>query len=364
MTQLPDDETKKILLIEHNSRHIQFIAATLMSEGYNLSFAMDGGSGLQQIKDEEFDLIMINGEIPKLHAFDILMQMQMIAHNCDTPVIFLLNAVSTKAIEDLYDAGAVDYISVPFVAQEVITRVKTHLHHNILDGESIKQIDDAVRETMENDVSNRFEEIFEEHRERGVSQQEIIFSLCSLMEKRSKEKAAHVRRIADVSYLLALLVGFNDEEATLVKMAAPMHDIGNLAVPDAILSKPEDLTMDEFEQVEKHTQYGYEMLKDSSEPILKIAAIISQQHHEKYNGSGYPLGLKADKIHIFARIIALADVFDTLSEDRVYGKAWSNEDVEKYISDERGNHFDPTLVDLFLRHKERFFTLREHKHLF
>ncbi len=357
-------ETKKILLIEHSSKNIQFIAATLMSEGYELAFAMDGGRGLQQIKDNQFDLIMINDEIPKLHAVDIVMEMQMIAHNCDTPVIFLLNSVSTERIEDLYDAGAVDYISVPFVTQEVITRVNTHLNHKVCDKTTIKELDIAVNNSLDTDVSKRFEKIFEEHRQTDVSQQEIIFTLCSTMEKRSQEKSAHVRRIADVSYLLALLLGFNDEEATLLKMAAPMHDIGNLAVPDRVLSKPDELTMEEFEMVEHHTHFGYDMLKSSNDPILKIAAIVSQQHHEKYSGAGYPQGLKADEIHIFARIVALADVFDTLSDDRVYGKAWSNEDIERYVEKERGNHFDPTLVDLFLRHKDRFFSLREHDGLF
>ena len=357
-------EQQSVLLIEDHPKNIQFIAATLMAEGYKLSFAMDGGKGLQQIKDEKFDLIMINSEVPEFSALDIMVELQLIRHNCDTPVVFLLNEVTTKGIEDLYDAGAVDYISLPFVAQEVITRVKTHLSMKPLDKQEMKAIDISIHESIDNNISNRFEEIIEEHRKHDLSQQEIIFTLCSLMEKRSHEKSVHVRRIADASYLLALLMGFNDEDANLLKMAAPLHDIGNLAVPDRILSKPDELTMEEFEMVEKHTQFGFDMLKSSDDPILKLAAIISQQHHEKYNGSGYPKGLKADDIHIFARIVALADVFDTLSEDRVYGKAWEDDEIERYIEKERGNHFDPTLVDLFLRHKDRFFELRSKQKLF
>lgn len=359
------EQQKSVLLIEDHSKNIQFIAATLMAEGYKLSFAMDGGKGLQQIKDHTYDLIMINADIPEFSALDILVEMQLIQHNCDTPVIFLLNEVTTKGIEELYDAGAVDYISVPFVAQEVITRVKTHMGSDkTFDKQTMKAIDLNIHEQIDNDISNRFEEMFAEHQKRDVSQQEIIFTLCSLMEKRSHEKMVHVRRIADVSYLLALLLGFNDDEASLIKMAAPLHDIGNLAVPDRVLSKPDELTMEEFEMVEKHTQFGFDMLKSSDEPILKMAAIISQQHHEKYNGSGYPQGFKADEIHIFARIVALADVFDTLSEDRVYGKAWEDDEIERYIEKEKGNHFDPTLVDIFLRHKERFFDLRSKGNLF
>jgi len=355
---------KTILLIEHNARNIQFIAATLMPEGYTLSFAMNGGDGLQQIKDQKFDLIMINVDIPTVSAFDILVEMQLIADNCDTPVIFLLDSIKTEVIESLYDAGAVDYISMPFITQEVLTRVHTHLKSRVLDSSTINHLDQQINAKMDQQIKGRFDQIFEQNHQMDISQQEIIFTLCSLTEMRSQEKAAHVRRVAEVSYLLALLYGFNDEEASLLKMAAPMHDIGNLAISDVILCKPDELTMDEFETVEKHTQFGHDMLKTSQDPILKIAAIVALQHHEKYNGSGYPQGLKSDNIHIFARIVALADVFDTLSDDRVYGKAWSDEDIERYIEKERGNHFDPTLVDHFFRHKERFFALRAKNKLF
>ena len=364
MSETKENVEKTILLVEHNARNIQVIAATLMPEGYTLSFAMNGGDGLQQIKDQKFDLIMINSEIPVVGAFDILVEMQMLADNCDTPVIFLLDSIQAEIIEKLYDSGAVDYISMPFVPQEVITRVKTHLKSKILEESALTHIDQQMTEKVDLQIKGRFDQIFEQNQQIGLSQQEIIITLCSLMEKRSQEKAAHVRRVAEVSYLLAILIGFNDEEASLLKMAAPMHDIGNLAISDTILSKPEELSMEEFEMVEKHTQHGHDMLKGCSDPILKIAAIVALQHHEKYNGAGYPQGLKADNIHIFARIVALADVFDTLSDDRVYGKAWSDEDIERYIDKERGNHFDPTLVDLFFRHKERFFALRAKNSLF
>lgn len=364
MSETIENSEITILLIEHNAKNIQTIAATLMPEAYTLSFAMNGGDGLQQIKEKKVDLIMINADIPVVGAFDILVEMQMLTHNCDTPVIFLLDTIETEIIENLYDAGAVDYISMPFVSQEVITRVKTHLKRQILNEKGPIQVNQEFSEKVDLQIKGRFDQIFEQNQQIGVSQQEIIFTLCSLTEKRSQEKSAHVRRVAEVSYLLAVLVGFNDEEASLLKMAAPMHDIGNLAISDTILSKPDELSMEEFEMVEKHTQYGHDMLKSSNDPILKIAAIVALQHHEKYNGSGYPQGLKADDIHIFSRIVSLADVFDTLSDDRVYGKAWSDEDIERYIDKERGNHFDPTLVDLFFRHKDRFFALRAKNKLF
>ncbi len=361
---MKERDEKNVLLIENNAKNIQFVAASLMPEGYTLSFAMNGEDGLTQIKEQHFDMILIDVDIPKVTAFEVVKELQTIQQNCDTPVIFLINEVSTQIIEELFAAGVVDYVSKPFVEQELLVRVKTHLHRDVHSEIFSYNIQNRMSEKVDTQIKHRFDEMIEQNKIVSSSQQEIIFTLCSLTEKRSNEKEIHVRRVADVSYLLALLVGFNDEEANLLKMASPMHDIGNLAIPDAILDKPDKLSMQEFEQVEQHTKLGYDMLKHSSDPILKVAATIALQHHEKYNGSGYPSGLKGDEIHIFARIVALADVFDTLSDDRVYGKAWTDEDIERYIEGERGQHFDPTLVDLFFKHKERFFALRSKNTLF
>lgn len=358
------NSSKTILLVENDPKNIQAIASVLMPEGYNLSFAMNGDDALDQIKSAAFDLIMIDSQIPKSSAFDVVVQMQLIPLNCDTPVIFLLESVSREMIENIFDAGVVDYIVKPFIEQEMLTRVKTHVGRQLLSDSAPSRIESKVSEKMDKNFDKKMDRLLEKNQKVTHSQEEIILTLCSLIEKRSDEKEAHVRRVADVSYLLALLIGFNDEEATVLKMAAPMHDIGNLAIPDKILSKPDKLSMEEFEKVEQHTRYGYEMLKNSNDPILKVASMLCLQHHEKYNGSGYPEGLKSDNIHIFSRIVALADVFDTLSDDRVYGKAWSDTDIERYIQGEKGQHFDPTLVDLFFKYKDRFFALRSKAKLF
>ncbi len=355
---------KTILLIERDPKNIQRVASVLMPEGYSLSFAMNGTDGIEQLKASAFDLIIIDSDISHVGAFDVVVQMQLIQINCDTPVIFLVNSASRELIMNIFDAGVVDYIVKPFVEQEMLTRVKTHIGRQLLSDSSASRIEQKITQKIDKNLDYKMDALLAKNQKISISQQEIIFALCSLVEKRSGEKEAHVRRVADVSYLLALLIGFNDEEATTLKMAAPMHDIGNLAIPDKILSKPDKLSMEEFEKVEQHTRLGYDMLRHSSEPILKVAAMLCLQHHEKYNGSGYPEGLKGDNIHIFARIVALADVFDTLSDDRVYGKAWSNTDIERYIQGERAQHFDPTLVDLFIKHKERFFALRAKTKLF
>ncbi|MDF2670950.1 MAG: hypothetical protein K0R67_3256, partial [Paenibacillus sp.] len=147
--------------------------------------------------------------------------------------------------------------------------------------------------------------------------------------------------------LLALRYGLPEEEAELIRLASSMHDVGKVAVPDAILNKPGKLTDEEFEIVKQHSEHGYAMLNHSNRQIIKAAAIIAHQHHEKYNGQGYPNGLAGEEIHIYGRITALADVFDALGSERVYKKAWPLEDILAFFRQEQGQHFDPKLVEVF-----------------
>jgi response regulator RpfG family c-di-GMP phosphodiesterase len=179
------------------------------------------------------------------------------------------------------------------------------------------------------------------------TQKELLITLGEVVESRSRETGKHVERVAEYSKHLALHYGISEEEADLIKRASPMHDIGKVGIPDSILNKPEKLTIAEFEIIKTHTTIGYEILKLSKRKLLKAAAIIALQHHERYDGKGYPAGLKGEEIHIYGRITCLADVFDALGSDRVYKEAWSLDQILTYIKDERGKHFDPVLVDIF-----------------
>lgn len=197
------------------------------------------------------------------------------------------------------------------------------------------------------------------NREIESTQKEIIYTLGEIAETRSKETGFHVKRVAEYTKLLALKYGLPDEEAELISLASPMHDIGKVGISDAILNKPGKLTAEEYEIMKTHAQSGYDMLKHSGRPIMKTACIIALQHHEKYNGSGYPQGLKGDQIHIYGRLTALADVFDALASDRVYKKAWALTDIIVFLQEQRGEHFDPVLTDLFIKHIDEFLVIRE-----
>ena len=212
--------------------------------------------------------------------------------------------------------------------------------------DELGEISFAMR-SMSKTIENGINEIESLSDEIINTQKEIIYTMGEIAETRSKETGNHVKRVAEYSKLLALKLGIDEKTADMLKLASPMHDIGKVGIPDNILNKPGKHTFEEFEIMKTHAQMGYEMLKHSQKPILQAAAIVSREHHEKYNGKGYPKGLIGEEIHIFARITAVADVFDALGSDRVYKKAWEDEKIFELFRSERGEHFDPKIVDIF-----------------
>lgn len=197
------------------------------------------------------------------------------------------------------------------------------------------------------------------HEELEQTQQEMISRIGEIGETRSRETGYHVRRVAEYSRLLARKYGLDDDDATVLASASPMHDIGKVGIPDLILNKPGPLTSEEWDIMRTHCKIGYDLFRDSAKPLLKAASIIAHEHHEKYDGSGYPRGLAGEDIHIFGRITALADVFDALGSDRCYKKAWELEPILALLKEERGKHFDPVLVDIFFNHLNEFLAIRD-----
>ena len=202
-------------------------------------------------------------------------------------------------------------------------------------------------------------EIIALHKELEDTQREIIYKLGEVGETRSKETGKHVKRVAEYSKLLAQLIGLDEKNADLMYTASPMHDIGKIGIPDSILKKPGKLDDQEWEIMKTHSEIGFDILKESKRKILKAAAIVSYTHHEKYDGSGYPNGTVGEKIHIFGRITAIADVFDALGSKRVYKEVWDLDKILNLIKEEKGKHFDPKLVDAFLNNLDKFLEIRD-----
>jgi len=190
------------------------------------------------------------------------------------------------------------------------------------------------------------------------SQKEMIYVLTELMEANSDETGRHIRRVAEYSRLLAHYhPSITEEDAQVIFHAAPMHDIGKIAIPHEILHKPGRLTEEEFNIMKTHTTRAHDFLKISDRKFIKAAKVIAMQHHEKWDGSGYPKGLAGEDIHPYARIVALADVFDALTHKRVYKDAWSVDEAVEYIAQHKNTQFDPILVDIFLEHIDEFITI-------
>ena len=173
-----------------------------------------------------------------------------------------------------------------------------------------------------------------------------------------RDLSGHLKRVAAYAKLLALKYGMSEKEANFIKQIAPMHDIGKWAIPESILQKPSALTPEEWEIMKTHTQMGFEMLKDSKLDVLQMGALVAVQHQEKFDGTGYPKGLKGEEIHIYSRITTVADVFDALGSERSYKQAWATAEIIQYFAEGRGSHFDPALVDLLLAHLDEFIAIR------
>lgn len=203
-------------------------------------------------------------------------------------------------------------------------------------------------------LSHDITELFDLNDEIWQTQHEMLLVLAEIGETRSQEMGNHVKRVAKYAKLLAELYGLTEEEIKLIYSASPMHDIGKIGIPDNILLKPGTLEPHEYELMKSHSEIGYAILRQSNRPLLEAAAIIAHQHHEKWDGTGYPNKLQEDDIHIYGRIVAIADVFDALACNRVYKSAWTLEETIQYIQQERGKHFDPRLVDVMLDNIDSF----------
>lgn len=230
-------------------------------------------------------------------------------------------------------------------------------YHSVATVVPIKNKNAEIIEYMS--IRQDITEIINLHQEIEDTQKEIIYKIGEIGESRSKETGHHVKRVAGYSKLLALKLGLSLKEAEILEFASPMHDIGKIAIPDAILNKPAILNNEEFEVMRTHAKLGFEMLNNSERTILKASAIIAYEHHERWDGKGYPRRLKGENIHIYGRITAVADVFDALGSKRCYKEAWELDKIIDLFKEERAKQFDPKIIDIFLSNLDEFLEIRE-----
>jgi putative two-component system response regulator len=344
----------RILIVDDVVDNIRVAMNILKEDNYDLSFAHDGTDALRLVDEDpqHFDLILLDIMMPGINGFEVCQKFKENAATREIPVIFLTARVDVDSISEGFHVGGVDYITKPFHANELLARVKTHLE--LYQARQLLKI-----HSVELKTKAKFERI-RLLTELEYSQKEMIFILTELMEATSDETGKHIRRVAESSALLAKYHPcLTEEDMEILYYASPMHDIGKMTVPLDILHKAGRYSEDEFNIMKQHTTNAYALLSNSDRKLIKAAAIIAHEHHEKWNGKGYPRGLEATNIHIYGRIVALTDVFDALTHKRHYKDAWNIDEAVNYILEHRETQFDPELVDIFQAHLDEFIAIAQ-----
>lgn len=302
--------------------------------------------GLAWAQVNDPDLIIVDYMMPELDGIRFISELRATAGKADVPVL-MITANDQKQIRyRALDAGATDFLTKPVDKVEFIARANNML----LLGASRKALANRA-EWLASEVRKATAEIVQRERE-------TVIRLSKAAEYRDPETGAHILRMAHYSELIARGLGLSQADQDLLLEASPMHDIGKVGIADNILLKPGRLTPEEFEVMKHHAMFGYEILMGSSSKVLQAGAEIARAHHEKFDGSGYPNGLKGEDIPIFSRIVAVADVFDALTSERPYKKAWSLERAAEHIRESAGIHFDPKCVEALFANWDQVLEIR------
>lgn len=334
-----------ILIVDDTIANLQLLTDILKREGYKVRPAPNGRLALDAVAKKQPDLILLDIKMPELNGYEVCAALKNNPETKNIPVIFISALTEVNDKIKAFSVGGLDYINKPFQFEEVIARVSTHLQLKSYQDEMEDKVAEGVTK-----VEMLVQEIID-------TQREIIFTMGEICETRSLETGQHIKRVSEYCYLLAHLAG--SEEAWQIKQASPMHDIGKVAIPDNILNKPGKFTDEEWRIMQTHSNLGYKMLCVSHRPLLKMAAIIAHEHHEKWDGTGYPQGLKGENISLAGRVTAVADVLDALGNERCYKKAWPLDDILALFKEQSGKHFDPHLVDLLFKHLDEFLLIRD-----
>ena len=310
------DRRPQLLVVDDEPANLQ-VLRHILQEDYRLLFAKDGTKALELAAREKPELILLDVMMPGMTGYEVCAQLKATPATSAIPVIFVTALADVEDEAQGFAVGAVDYITKPVSPAIVKARVRTHL--------SLVRVEE-LRETR----------------------LQIVQRLGLAAEYKDNETGLHVIRMSHYSRVLALAAGFSEAQAEELLNAAPMHDVGKIGIPDAVLRKPGKLDGEEWEVMKQHAQIGADIIGEHPSGLLRMAREIALNHHEKWDGSGYPRGIGGAEIPVEARIIAIADVFDALTSERPYKKAWPLEEAVQLLREQSGRHFDPELVELFL----------------
>ncbi len=322
----PDRET--ILVVDDLPENIDLMA-NILRDHYRVLIASNGQDALHTVRRHTPDLILLDIMMPDMDGYQVCQQLKQDPRSRDIPVIFVTALTETREEQRGLDLGAVDFLHKPCHPDIIKRRVRIHL--------------DALNQSraLEAKVRERTEQLEQ-------SRIDLIRRLGRAAEYRDNETGMHVIRMSQTTRLLAQAAGLPDAQTELLFLAAPMHDVGKIGIPDGILLKPGKLDTEEWAVMKNHTLIGAEIIGEQDSPLLEMARLVALTHHEKWDGSGYPHGLAGTAIPLEGRIVSIADVYDALTSVRPYKRAWTSDEAIAYLQEQAGHSFDPTLVALFI----------------
>lgn len=339
-----DDEPFNLDLIE---------AAFLDYHNIKITNAVNGKEALKHLESINFDVVLLDISMPDMDGLEVLRKIRKNENLKHLPVLMV--TVNVEKERESITMGASDFISKPYDIEILCARTINYAKLN-----RYHQEFQNLNNTLELKVASRTSELEAALTLAKQAEYEISIRLGRASEFRDSETGGHIKRMSHYSRLLASLYGLNEEECELVLYASPLHDIGKVGIADNILLKPGKLNDSEFDIMKKHAAIGAKMLEDAEKfPVLKAGHIIALQHHEKWDGSGYPNAKQGEDIHLYARIVAIADVFDALNSKRCYKEPMEIDLVLKIMKKEAGAHFDPKLIDLFFNNLDKFLAIKE-----
>ena len=334
-----DDKTiknAKILVVDDQPANVTLIEKMLEIDGYlNVMSTTDPTQVESIYMEQNSDLVLLDLNMPVMDGYQVLEKISEVDPDYSPVIVLTAQSDRDSRIRAL-DLGARDFLAKPFDRVELMTRIRNMLEVRIM-AKAIKN-QNIILDGM---VKERTQEL-------NDTRLEVIRRLGRAAEYRDDMTGFHIIRMSRYSQLLGLAAGMSEREAEVLLNASPMHDIGKIGIPDRVLLKQGKLDAEEWKIMQTHVDIGVEILSGSSSVLMDMAAEVAQNHHEKWDGSGYPRALSGEDIPLTGRIVAVADVFDALTTERPYKKAWPIEEAVEYLKEQSGKHFEPILVDLFL----------------
>jgi putative two-component system response regulator len=337
-----------VLVVDDDSAIRRMITRILERAGYACAEASDSAEARYLAQVQHFDLVTCDVNMPSGSGLSLVGNLR--GADPDLAVLMVSGIDDRETAASATELGAYGYVMKPFATNEILIAVDNALRRRELEIENRahqQHLEVLVAERTA-DLTATVERLSRAEEALRASQEEVIRRLAQAVEFRDPTTGAHLNRMSRTCELLAERSGLGPERTQLIRIASPMHDIGKIAVSDEILHKPGKLSPADWEQMRKHPQIGSEILSGSESELLRLGGLIALTHHERWDGSGYPQGLAGDAIPIEGRIVAVADVFDALTSERPYKPAFEVDHAVAIMSDERGRHFDPDYLDLFL----------------